>query len=138
MKGLNPEFYHHKINLAKDAILVQQPRYRLNPNYIAKVKEEIDKLLRVDFIRPIKRTTWLSPIVVVPKKNGKLWVCVDYRKLNGVTIMDAFPLPFTNGVLDTIVGHEMYSFLDEFSGWPKRTRKKPHSAQNGASLWQSS
>jgi hypothetical protein len=49
MKGLNPEFYHHKINLAKDAIPVQQCRYRLNPNYIAKVKEEIDKLLWVGF-----------------------------------------------------------------------------------------
>jgi ABC-type phosphate/phosphonate transport system substrate-binding protein len=46
MKGLNPEFYHHKINLAKDVIPVQQRRYRLNPNYAAKVKEEIDKLLQ--------------------------------------------------------------------------------------------
>jgi division protein CdvB (Snf7/Vps24/ESCRT-III family) len=46
MNGLNPEFYHHKINLAKDAIPVQQRTYRLKPNYAAKVKEEIDKLLR--------------------------------------------------------------------------------------------
>jgi hypothetical protein len=50
----------------------------LNPNYEAKIKEEIDKLLRVGFIRPVKQATWLSPIVVVPKKNGKLRVCVDY------------------------------------------------------------
>jgi hypothetical protein len=117
MKGLNSEFYHHKINLAKDAIPIQQRRYRLNPNYAAKVKEEIDKLLRVGFIRPIKRATWLSPIVVVPKKNGKLRVCMDYRKLNAATIIDAFPLPFTDGVLDTVAGHEMYSFLDGFSGY---------------------
>jgi hypothetical protein len=55
MKGLNPEFYHHKINLAKDALPVQQRRYCLNPNYATKVKEEIDKLLRVGFIRPVKR-----------------------------------------------------------------------------------
>jgi hypothetical protein len=69
------------INLANDAILVQLRRYRLNLNYAARVKEEIDKLLQVSFIRPAKRATWLSPIVVVPKKNDKL-VCVDYRKLN--------------------------------------------------------
>jgi hypothetical protein len=106
-KRLNPEFYHHKINLAKDAIPVQQRRYRLNPNYAAKVKEEIDKLLQVGFIRPVKRATWLSPIVVVRKKNGKLRVCVDYRKLNAATITDAFPLPFTDSVLDTVAGHEM-------------------------------
>jgi hypothetical protein len=103
--------------LAKDAIPVQQRRYRLNPNYAAKVKEEIDKLLRVGFIRSVKRATWLSPIVVVPKKNGKLRVCVDYRKLNAATIIDAFPLPFTDGVLDTVAGHEMYIFLDGFSGY---------------------
>jgi hypothetical protein len=40
----------------------------LNPNYAAKVKEEIDNLLRVGFIMPIKWATWLSQIVVVPKK----------------------------------------------------------------------
>jgi hypothetical protein len=116
MKGLNLEFYHHKINLAKDAIPVQQWRYCLNPNYAATVKEEIDKLLRVGFIRPVKWATWLSPIVVVLKKNGKLRVCVDYRKENVATITDAFPLPFTDGVLDKVAGHKMYSFLDGFSG----------------------
>jgi hypothetical protein len=62
--------------LAKDVIPVQQRRYRINPNYAAKVKEEIDKLLRVGFIRLVKRAIWLSPIVVVPMKNGKLLVCV--------------------------------------------------------------
>ena len=50
-----------------------------------------------------------------PKKNGKIRVCVDYRKLNAATITDVFPLPFTDGVLDTIAGHEVYSFLDGFS-----------------------
>jgi hypothetical protein len=55
--------------------------------------------------------------VVVPKKNGKLWVCIDYRKLNATTITDAFSLPFTDGVLNRVAGHEMYSFLDGFSGY---------------------
>ena len=89
----------------------------MNPNYAAKVKEEIDKLLRVGFFRPVKKATWLSPIVVVPKKHGKIWVCMDYWKLNAATVTDAFPLPFTDGVLDAIAGHEVYSFLDGFSGY---------------------
>jgi hypothetical protein len=59
----------------------------------------------------------LSLIVVVPKKNHKLWVCTDYRKLNEATIIDAFPLLFTDGLLDIVTGHEMYSFLDGFSGY---------------------
>ena len=55
--------------------------------------------------------------MVVPKKNGKIRVCVDYRKLNAATVTDAFPLPFTDGILDAVVGHEIYRFLDGFSGY---------------------
>ena len=115
MTGLDPKFYQHQINLATDAKPVQQRRYRMNPNYAACVREEIDRLLKIGFIRTVKRETWLSPIIVVPKKNGKIRVYVDYRKLNAITITDAFPLPFTDSVLDAVVGHEMYNFLDGFS-----------------------
>ena len=55
--------------------------------------------------------------MVVPKKNRKIRVCVDYRKLNAATVTDAFPLPFIDGVLDAVAGHEIYSFLDGFSGY---------------------
>ena len=78
---------------------------------------EIDKLLRVAFIRPMEKATWLNPIVVGPKKNGNIWVCVDYRKLNAATIRDAFSSLFTNGILDVVVDHEIYSFVDVFSGY---------------------
>ena len=89
----------------------------MNPNYMAKMKEEIDKLLRVSFIWLVKQATCLSPIVVVPEKNSKIWVYVDYRKLNDATIIDTFPLPFIDNILDAIVGHEIYSFLDVFNGY---------------------
>ena len=65
----------------------------------------------------MKRVRWLSPIVVVPKKKGKIRVYGDYRKLNVVTVIDVFPLPFTDNMLDVVKGHEMYSFLDGFSGY---------------------
>ena len=55
--------------------------------------------------------------MVVPKKNGKVRVCVDYRKLNATTVTDAFPLSFTDRVLDAVATHEVYSFLDGFSGY---------------------
>ena len=89
----------------------------MNLNYAAKVKEEIDKLLQVGFIQPVKKATWLSLIVVVPKKNGKIQVCVEYQKLNAATITDGFPLPFIDGVFDAVAGQEVYSFLDGFSGY---------------------
>jgi hypothetical protein len=54
----------------------------MNPNYALKVKEDLDELLNVGFIYPIGITQCLSPLVTVSKKNGKLWICVDYWKLN--------------------------------------------------------
>ena len=52
MQGLDPRLYEHQIYLSKEAKLVVQRRYWMNPNYAAKVKEEMDKLLGVRFIRP--------------------------------------------------------------------------------------
>lgn len=49
----------------------------MNLNYAKKMKEELDKLLHVGFIYLIDQVTWLSPIAIVPKKNGSLQVCVD-------------------------------------------------------------
>jgi hypothetical protein len=53
----------------------------------------------------------------VPKENGKLRICVDYRKLNAETKKDPFPLPFSNSILNSVNGHEMYSFMDGYSNY---------------------
>jgi hypothetical protein len=57
----------------------------------------------------------LSPIIVVPKKNGKLKICIDFRKLNVATKKNPYPLPFKNEVLNIITRYEAYSFLDGYS-----------------------
>ena len=74
-------------------------------------------MLNVNFIYPISDSQWVSPLVIVPKKNGKWRVCVDYRELNKATLKDHFPLPFIDQVLDTLVGKKYFSFLDGFSGY---------------------
>ncbi len=71
----------------------------------------------VGFTQPIEKTTWLSPIVVVSKKNGKLRICVDFRKLNVATKKYPYPLHFTNEVSNTIEGHDVHSFLDGDFGY---------------------
>jgi len=77
----------------------------------------LDKLLDIGFIYPIETTQWLFPLVIVPKKNGKLRICVDYHKLNAQTKKDSLPLPFLDLILDSIVGYEMYSFMDNYSSY---------------------
>jgi hypothetical protein len=76
-------------------------------------------LLAVGFIKFVKETTWLSPIIVIPKKNGKLRICINFRKLNVATKKDPYPLPFTNEVLNIVVAYEAYSFLDGYSRYHK-------------------
>jgi hypothetical protein len=54
------------------------------------------------------------PIVLVPKKNGKLKIYVNFKKLNEATKKDPYPLPFTDEVLNIIAGYEAYYLLDEY------------------------
>ncbi len=85
------------------------------PNYAFKVREDLNKLLDAIFIYPIETMPRLFPLVIMLKKNGKLRICMDYQKLNAQTKKGPFPLPFLDSILDYVVGHEMYSFMDGYS-----------------------
>jgi hypothetical protein len=89
----------------------------MNPNYAQRIREDLDTLLDTQFIFPIETTQWLSPLVIVPKKNGKLHICANYQKLNSQTKKDPFPLPPLDSTLDIVVGHEMYSFMNGYNGY---------------------
>lgn len=80
-----------------------------------KAKEENDKYHETGFIYPLDKTKWLLAIVIMPKMNGKLQVCVNYWKLNAVTKVDPFPLPFTKSILEATTNHEIYTLMDRFS-----------------------
>jgi len=69
------------------------------------------------FIYHISDSQWVSPLVLVPKKDGRWNICIDYRELNKVTLKDYFPLPFIDQVLDTLAGNKYFSFLDGFGGY---------------------
>jgi hypothetical protein len=89
----------------------------MTPNLREILKEELQKLLNAGSIYPISDSEWVSPLVIVPKKNGKWRVCVDYRALNKATQKDHFSLPFIDQVLDSLSGKKFFSFLDGFSGY---------------------
>ncbi|MCO5612856.1 hypothetical protein L7F22_067127 [Adiantum nelumboides] len=91
LKEVDPTVCQHTIPMRQDA----KPR-KLWPY----IKVEIDRLREVEFIYEIEHTEWVSLIVVVPKKNGKLWVWVNLKKVNATTIQDNYPLPITEHVLE--------------------------------------
>ncbi len=75
LKGIPKEVCEHKIELMVNVQLIKQKQYIMNPNYALRVKEDLDKLLNARFIYFIETTQWLSLLVIVPKKNGKLRIC---------------------------------------------------------------
>jgi len=82
MKGIDPQLCMHHIYTEKDARPIRQPQRRLNPHLKDIVKDELQKLLDVNYIYPISDSKWVSPLVVVPNKNRKWRICVDYKELN--------------------------------------------------------
>ena len=79
------------------------------------VKEEIQKQLSVGFLSAVEYPEWLANVFHVPKKDGKVKVCVDFRDLNKASPKDDFPLPHIDMLVDNITGHSMLSFMDGFS-----------------------
>ncbi len=79
MKGIPPKLAQHKIELDTIVPSAHQVRYKLNPNYVTIIKQDIDKLLITGFIQFVEEATWLSPIVIIPKKNGKLGMCINFK-----------------------------------------------------------
>ncbi len=75
------------------------------------VKQDINKLLIIGFIEYVEEATWLSHIVVVPKKNGKLKICINFKKINVATKKDPYPLPFKYEVMNIVTRYEAYSFF---------------------------
>ena len=117
LKGIPTEIAQHRIPILPGSKPVRQKERRMNPRLQMIVKAELEKLLQAGFIRPVEITDWVSPMVLVKKKNGQLRVCIDYRKLNKCTEKDHFPLPFVNTILEEVAGYELYTFMDGYSGY---------------------
>ena len=103
--------YDCQINLVKDAKLYYGPIYPLNDEETAALKEYIKENIKKGFIRKSKSPAG-APILFVRKKNGKLRLCVDYRRLNELTIRDSYPLPLILDMLERLGKGKIFSKLD--------------------------
>ena len=84
-----------------------------------KIKKEVLKQINVGFLVTSVRPQWSANIVPVPKKYGKVRMCVDYRDLNKASPKDDFPLPHIEMLVDSTTKFKVFSFMDGFYGYNK-------------------
>ena len=87
----------------------------MKPEWTFKIKEEVEKRYNVGFLSVVNYPEWLANVVSVPKKDGKVRMCVDFKYLNKASPKDDFPLPHIDVLVDNIAGHALLSFMDRFS-----------------------
>jgi hypothetical protein len=100
----------------EECIPIKQSFYRAAPIEQQFISSEVEKLLKHGLIQE-SQSGWTSPVVVAKKKNGKLRLCVDYRKLNAVTKRDNYPLPRIDEILDSLGSSGYFSTLDLAFGY---------------------
>ncbi|RDY12558.1 hypothetical protein CR513_02626, partial [Mucuna pruriens] len=115
MSGLNREIVEHKLPLLSNATPVRQQLRRMKPDVALKIKEEVEKQWNAGFLAVANYPQWVANIVPVPKKDGKVRMCVDYRDLNRASPKDNFPLPHIDVLVDNTTRHAFFSFIDGYN-----------------------
>ena len=79
------------------------------------MKEKIEGLLEVGFIKLIRYDEWISNIMLILKKNGNLRICIDFGNMNIVTLKDEYPMSLANMLINATLINEIYTQLYEWS-----------------------
>ncbi|GKE86639.1 putative reverse transcriptase domain-containing protein, partial [Tanacetum coccineum] len=77
---------------------------------------QLQELLEKRFIRP-SSSPWGAPVSFVKKKDGSFRMCIDYRKLNKLTVKNCYPLPRIDDLFDQLQGSSVYSKIYLRSGY---------------------
>lgn len=111
-KALPPEkVYDHTIPLLPGAASVNSRPYKYSPLHKNEIERQVTELLQsgltVESVSP-----FASPVLLVQKKDGLWRFCIDYRKLNALTIKNSFPMSLVEEILDELAGTKWFAKLD--------------------------
>ncbi|KAL0154104.1 hypothetical protein M9458_050563, partial [Cirrhinus mrigala] len=116
------DYDYGRTNLVKhtirtgDAQPIRQRAYRTSPHIRAEIDRQVQQLLSHDVIEE-SCSPWASPVVLVKKRDGSYRFCIDFKKLNAVTVKDSYPLPRASDALDSLAGARWFSTMDLSSGY---------------------
>jgi hypothetical protein len=118
MSGLSRELVEHRLPIKDGFRPYNQPALRFNSDIYDRVKEDVNRLLEANFIRPCRYADWICNIVPVEKKGtGKIHVCIDFHNLNRATPIDEYPMPIADMLVNDLSGHKVIRFLDGNLGY---------------------
>ncbi|XP_068229909.1 uncharacterized protein [Palaemon carinicauda] len=106
----------HDIVLEPNANPVRQPFYRVSHRLLPALKAEVEYLLKLDLAAPSK-SPWASPCILVKKPNNSYRMCTDYRRVNSVTVKDAYPLPRIADIIDSVSNSKYLTQIDLLKGY---------------------
>ncbi|PIK33917.1 hypothetical protein BSL78_29263 [Apostichopus japonicus] len=107
----------HRVKTRQDVTPVAQKLRRLPFSVRDKVTAELKRLENEGIIERIDASEWVSPIVVVGKKSGKIRLCIDLREANKAVIVDKYPLPNITELFNNLQGAKIFSKLDLASAY---------------------
>ena len=107
----------HKIVLKDpDTLPFKERFHRIPPPQLDEVREHLKLMLDAGVIRP-SNSPWCNAVVLVRKKDGSLCFCIDFRKLNSLTVKDSHLLPCICETLESLAGATHFSTFDMNSGF---------------------
>ena len=121
----------HKIVLKDpDTPPFKERFHRIPPPQLDEVHAHLKMMLDAGVIRP-SNSPWCNAVVLIRKKDGSLHFCIDFRRLNALTVKDSHPLPRICETLESLAGVAHYSTIDMNSGFwqvPMDEESKQHTA----------
>jgi hypothetical protein len=116
-QGLPPHRqYDHAVTLEQGASPPNTKPYRYSPLQKDEIERQVQEMLRTGVIEH-SMSPYAAPVLLVKKKDGSWRFCIDYRRLNAVTIKNKFPLPIVDELLDELSGASFFSKLDLRAGY---------------------
>jgi hypothetical protein len=106
----------HKIEIKPGTRPIRMSPYRANPEKAELIRKELDLMTKMGVIED-SNSPWASPVVLIPKPDGSIRFCIDYRRVNDVTEPDAFPLPRIEDLIDKIGKAKYLTKIDLSRGY---------------------
>jgi hypothetical protein len=114
MPEVSREVVEHRLPIKQGFRPYRQSARSFSSKIVGKIKEEVDQLLKANFVR----AEWVSNVVPVEKKNaGKIKVCVNFRNLNRATPKNEYPMPIADVLINHASRNKILSFLDGNTGY---------------------